>query len=182
MSMIGEYVRVTAAQLDQAIKDPEWASDLIDELIEADWEGGAAPEEDPSGTAPDAPTSTLGVRSLDVDKAWDALDFLLRRRDFPVDIIHGEAPIPGADDWGYGPPRYLTPARVQVAADALRGLTADELVADVSPQELARADVYPRIIWERGESLDYVRGYFAVLVPFFQAAAQAGDGMLIWLD
>ncbi|MEU5402769.1 YfbM family protein [Streptomyces sp. NPDC005963] len=181
MSMIGEYVRVTAAQLDQAIADPEWASGLIDELIEADWEGGADSSGDPSTTPPVAADAS-GVRSLDVDKAWDALDFLLRRRDFPVDIIHGEAAIPGADDWGYGPPRYLTPARVREAADALQGLTADELVADVSAKELAGADVYPRIIWERGESLDYVREHFTALVPFFQAAARAGDGMLIWLD
>lgn len=171
--MIGEYVRVTAAQLDRAVKDPQWASDFIDELIEAELT---------DETAEGGQGASTQSRSLDIDKAWGALGFLLRRRDFPVDIVQGEEAIPGAEDWGYGPLRYLTPAQVKVAATALAGLSGEDLIAGVSAQELARADVYPRVIWERGQSLDYVREHFATLVPFFQVAALEGEAMLIWLD
>ncbi|WP_322973481.1 DUF1877 family protein [Actinacidiphila soli] len=44
-----------------------------------------------------------------------------------------------------------------------------------------RAEVYP-LIWHTSESLDYVRGHFESLRPFFAAAARDGDAMLIWLD
>lgn len=48
------------------------------------------------------------------------LRFLLARAEFPVNVIHGEEPFAEDEDWGYGPPRYLRPERVQLAAEALR--------------------------------------------------------------
>lgn len=167
MSMIGEYARVTSAELDRAIDDPEWAQAFVDELIDAE------PDEQPDPSE---------ARLLDTDKAWDALGFLLRRVAFPVDVVHGEEALPGAEDWGYGPPRYLTPERVKVAAEAFAQVSGASLVEGVGPEELFRADVYPSIIWERGESLDYVRDYYESLTPFFAAAARDGEAMLIWLD
>ncbi|WP_437100723.1 YfbM family protein [Streptomyces kronopolitis] len=166
MSMIGEYARVTPAELDRALGDPEWALTLVDARREAEADSCPPP---------------AAARCLDVDKAWDALGFLLRRRGFPVDIVHGEEPVPGADDWGYGPPRYLTPEQVREAAAALAGITGDGLTAGVGPADLAAAEVYPTIVWERGEPLDYVREHYALLRPFLCAAAEQGDGVLMWL-
>jgi hypothetical protein len=69
-------------------------------------------------------------------QTWDLLGFLLRRSAFPVDIVHGEEPL-AADDWGYGPPQYLTPDRVRlrVQVQLVRGLRTtlralDESIAD----------------------------------------------------
>ncbi|WP_037908577.1 YfbM family protein [Actinacidiphila yeochonensis] len=167
MSMIGEYVRLTPAELERAVKDPEWAQDFVDELVESEL------EESPDASA---------ARCHDTDKAWHALDFLLGRLAFPVDIVHGEEVLPGAEDWGYGPPRYLTPERVRLAAEKLTAMTPEDLVDGVTPDDLAQADVYPRIIWERGESLDYVAEHFRDLLPFFEAGARDGHAMLLWLD
>lgn len=164
--MIGEYARVTTAELDRALSDPEWALKLVVGRMET--EAGELPE-------------PALARCLDVDKAWDALGFLLRRAGFPVDIVHGEESIPDAEDWGYGPPRYLTPEQVRSAAGALAEITGAHLTAGVGPQDLAEAEVYPTIVWQRGESLDYVREHYALLRPFFQAAAEEGDAMLLWL-
>ncbi|MFG2096034.1 YfbM family protein [Streptomyces sp. NPDC048612] len=166
MSMIGEYARVTPAELDRALGDPEWALKLVCGRMEA--EAATAPE-------------PAAARCLDVDKVWDALGFLLRRRDFPVDIVHGEQAVPDADDWGYGPPRYLTPEQVRSAAEALAGISAESLTAGVAPADLAAARVYPLVIWERGEPLDYVREYYELLRPFLRAAADEGDAVLLWL-
>ncbi|THC40447.1 DUF1877 family protein [Streptomyces sp. A1499] len=167
MSMIGEYSRLTPTELDRAVRDPDWAQEFVNELIEAEL---------------DKKPDVSQARCHDVDKAWHALDFLLRRITFPVDIIHGEEGLPQAEDWGYGPPRYLTPERVRVAAEALVITPHHALAEDVSPADLAKADIYPNIIWERGESLDYVTSHYQELVSFFQAAARAGDAMVIWLD
>ncbi|MET8183716.1 YfbM family protein [Streptomyces sp. NPDC005336] len=167
MSMIGEYARLTATELDRAVREPEWAEKFVDELIEAEPDEGAEASE---------------ARCHDTDKAWHALDFLLRRIQFPVDIVHGEEEIPGAEDWGYGPPRYLTSERVRGAAEALAATTPDSLVTGITSADLARANIYPSIIWERGESLDYVISHYKALVPFFQVAARDGEAMLVWLD
>ncbi|MFJ9825711.1 YfbM family protein [Streptomyces sp. NPDC101160] len=167
MSMIGEYARLTSAELDRAIHDPDWAREFVDEVIEAEL---------------DSRPKVSDARCHDVDKAWHALDFLLRRINFPVDIVHGEEEIPGAEDWGYGPPRFLSPERVRVAAETLAATPHEALVEGVRPAELAEAEIYPTVVWERGESLDYVTSHYQALVPFFRAAADAGDAMLIWLD
>ncbi|WP_246295488.1 YfbM family protein [Streptomyces caniferus] len=166
MSMIGEYARVTPAELHRALGDPEWALALVGGRMEAEAEQCPRPEL---------------ARCLDIDKAWDALGFLLRRAAFPVDIVHGEEAVPDADDWGYGPPRYLTPERVRAAAGALAGISGERLTAGVGPEDLAEAAVYPAIVWERGASLDFVSEHYELLRPFFRAAADEGDGMLMWL-
>jgi Domain of unknown function (DUF1877) len=166
MSMIGEYARVTPAELERAIGDPQWALEHVQEVAEAEWDEGPG---------------ASGARCLDVDKAWDAIGFLLRRTGFPVELVHGEEPIPGADDWGYTPPRYLTPQQVATAAAALARTSGAALIDGVAPKELADAEVYPSIVWKRGESLDYVRQHYEALVPFFTQAARDGDAVLVWL-
>ncbi|MFE0189726.1 YfbM family protein [Streptomyces sp. NPDC058989] len=166
MSMIGQYACVTPAEFDRALGDPEWALKLVIGRMEA--EAGQ-------------PAEPAAARCLDVDKAWDALGFLLRRAAFPVDIVHGEGDIPAAEDWGYGPPRYLTAERVRLAAEVLAGISGADLTAGVGPEDLAEAEVYPSIVWERGESLDYVREHYDALRPFFRAAADRGEAVLVWL-
>jgi hypothetical protein len=97
--------------------------------------------------------------------------------------MHGEEEIPDAEDWGYGPPRYLTPARVRVAAEALAGLSGDSLIAGVAAVELARDDHYPRLAEEEVSSwLTYVFHYYQALIPFFRSAAHDGDAVMLWLD
>jgi hypothetical protein len=166
MSMIGEYARVTPNELKRALSDPGWAYDFVQELLEEQEEA-----DQPTGQA----------RCLDTDKAWHAIGFLLRRVGFPVDIVHGEQPIPGADDWGYGPPCYLTPERVRIAAESLPSIPFEALVQGVTPEQLSQADVYPQI-WSDQSALDYVRHHYESLSPFFVAAAAEGDAVLVWLD
>ncbi|MER6369755.1 YfbM family protein, partial [Streptomyces mirabilis] len=126
MSMIGEYLRVTAAELDRAIQDPDWALDFVGEVQEAEEKTEPAPAE---------------ARHFSTTKTWDMLGFLLTRADFPVDVIHGEEPFAEDEDWGYGPPRYLRSERVRLAARALRATTYDQLVRGVNPADLTKADV-----------------------------------------
>lgn len=80
----GYHARLTPVEGERAVEDPRWAMNLIEELINVG-------TDEPGGSQP---------RCLDIGKAWDALALMLRRIDFPVDIVHGEEEIPGADDWG----------------------------------------------------------------------------------
>ncbi|MGW1888508.1 YfbM family protein [Streptomyces sp. NPDC001970] len=166
MSMIGEYFRVTAAELERAIQDPDWALDLIEETQDAQEQPEPPPAE---------------ARHFSTYKTWDLLGFLLRRSGFPVDVVHGEEPFAETEDWGYGPPRYLPADRVRLGAEALRRTTYDRLIKAVDPHELNAAEVYP-LGWDTPESLEWARDWYAGLTEFFEAAARDGDAMLVWLD
>jgi hypothetical protein len=164
--MNGEYARVTQAELEKAINDPEWALEFVDGIQDAEEEADLPPAD---------------ARHLTTHKAWQAIAFLLDRAGFPVDVVYGEEQFADEEDWGYGPPRYLTADRVRVAAGALTATSYDDLIRGVTPADLAQAHVYPEI-WDEPDSLDWVRGWYEPLVPFFTSAAGQGHAMLVWLD
>ncbi|MEW2612090.1 DUF1877 family protein [Streptomyces sp. NPDC047880] len=87
------------------MRDPDWALDFVEEVQDSEEETEPGPAE---------------ARHFTTYKTWDMLRFLLARAEFPVNVIHGEEPFAEDEDWGYGPPRYLRPERVQLAAEALR--------------------------------------------------------------
>ncbi|MEU2395541.1 DUF1877 family protein [Streptomyces sp. NPDC007369] len=48
--------------------------------------------------------------------------------------------------------------------------------------DLAAADVYPVVVWERGEPLEWVADCYRELALFFRAAARDGDAVLMWIS
>ncbi|WP_432065068.1 YfbM family protein [Streptomyces sp. C10-9-1] len=166
MSMIGEYFRLTSAELERAIADPDWVLDYIEEAQDAEEESEPAPAE---------------ARHFSTYKAWHLLGFLLERCGFPVNVVHGEELLGQAGDWGYGPPHYLPAERVQLGAEALGRLTYDQLLEGVDPQELMAAEIYP-LGWEDRASVEWVREWFAGLTEYFTAAAVEGHALIVWLD
>ncbi|MFI5527838.1 YfbM family protein [Kitasatospora sp. NPDC051853] len=165
MSMNGAYLRVTPGELAQVLEDPEWAWGFANDIQEHEEEAVLEPD---------------SARYFSTERAWDLLGFLLRRSGFPVDVVQGEEPVPGAGDWGYGPPQYLTVEQVREASDGLGRLTYDELIADVARVELAAAEIYPQIT--DTAALDWAREAFAPLVEFFRSAAYAGHAVVVWID
>ncbi|MGH8792982.1 MAG: YfbM family protein [Stackebrandtia sp.] len=163
MSMIGEFARFTPEQLQRAISDPQWAYDHVLELDET----GPADRADPDLT--------------DVDKAWGAIGFLLRRNDFPVKLFGGEEAL-GSLEWGYGPAGCLTPESVGVAAAALEKLPWSDLVADLDVKEMNDAEIYPEMDWGDEGQLEYVREHYESLSKFVAAAARRGDAMVTWMS
>lgn len=68
-----------------------------------------------------------------------------------------------------------------MAAEALAATTYDELINRVTPTDLAHEHVYPDI-WGEPDSLEWVRGWYEPLVPFFAAASAQGNAMVVWVD
>ena len=167
MSMIGEYLRVTPADLSKAIENPDWAVLL------------AEAAQDAADTHPHL--RPAHARHYSTYKTWDLLRHLLTRAVFPVNVIQGEELFPTLEDWVYGPPRYLPPDRVREAAERLTALTYDLLVAGVTSAELTETEVYPQH-WDAPGSLEWARPWYDGLTEFFEAAALDGDAMIIWLD
>jgi hypothetical protein len=165
MSTVGEYLRLTPEELNRVLDDPEVIAELVGQFIEC--------EEEVDDSEP---------RHHDTDVAWAALEFLLDRIGFPVDIVRGEEDIPGASDWGNGPHRYLTSDQVSHAAQALAATSVEALLSGVTAEDLAQADIYPSDFWAEQDSLKYVAGAYEGLVPFVQAAARHGHPILVWLN
>jgi hypothetical protein len=122
------------------------------------------------------------TRQLSTRWTWHALEFLLRRAGFPVDVVYGEEAFAQGTDWGYGRARYLTVERVRIASGVFDGTGFDELVAGVEPADLARAEVHPVDVWGDRDSFQGVRQAYESLVPFFAAAVREGQAMIVWID
>ncbi|MFB6890653.1 DUF1877 family protein [Kitasatospora sp. NPDC056327] len=167
MGMIGRYVRLSAGELARAERDPEWVLEFVGELDEEAGAGRSA-----GGWA----------RLHGTGRAWQALDFLLRRREFPVDVVHGEEELAGAEDWGYGPPCRILPDRVRLAADALAALDPGRLTEGVAAADLAAAGVYPQGLWTSEDSLYLVTAEYRALSDFLRAVATRRHGVLVWIE
>ncbi|MER5352114.1 DUF1877 family protein [Kitasatospora sp. NPDC002551] len=170
MSMIGRYLRLSAAELERAALEPEWALAFVERL------------DDESAEADGGRARGGWARLHGTGKAWQALDFLLRRREFPVDLVHGEEELPGAEDWGYGPPCRIAPDRVRLAVAALAALDPGRLTEGVAPADLAEARVYPQSLWEAEDSLHLVTAEYHALSDFLRAVATRRHGVLVWIE
>ena len=162
MSMIGNYRRVTLAQLDALKMNPDSVPDFLYS----------------SGSAEDM--------HLEIDKSWHAIHFLLTgsvwEGALPLrNAVLGGVPL-GEQDVGYGPARYLTPAEAQAVAEALKAIPAKDLMARYDADALVDAEIYPQI-WDEGEQArEYIQYYYEQLVTFFAQAAAAGDAVLLYIN
>jgi hypothetical protein len=176
MSMIGNYVHISAEQLALLQADPGSISDLLDSLY-PDEQG----DEDDEPAPPKIP-------HLDIDKAWHGIHFLLNdsawEGDAPLfNVVLGGTEL-GDEDVGYGPARYLTPEEVQETAHAISQVSVDDLLRRYDPRRMTKAEIYPEIIWERDrdEALQYLLDYYVNVVAFFREAARHGQAMLLFMD
>lgn len=161
--MVGCFAAIDSATLQKIRNEPS----LIEEFLYPD---GQEPE-----------------RSIDVDKAWHGIHFMLTGQAYGGNgplalVVMGGEEI--GDDVGYGPARLLTPEQVKSIASALEKLTIEEFQKAFKPAEMTAAEIYPDVIWERDgqEALDYVLEYFEELVAFYRDAAARGDGVVLWLS
>ncbi|MEV0681740.1 YfbM family protein [Actinosynnema sp. NPDC050436] len=156
--MIGNHLRLTLAELDRALEDPAWVGELVDGVDEDD------------------------ARLHSTGKAWHALAFATGRRGFPVDVVRGEHDVPGAEDRGYGPPRYLTRDEVWDAARFAARTDPGALLGDLTPEDLVAAEVYPVSWWADEDALHLLAGEYAELSRFLRSAARSGDAVLTWIS
>jgi len=155
-----QYVRVTEAELarlrELVIDDPNGAYDWVDELADDSDE-----------------------RTLDTDKAWAAIAYLLRQLGTaPVDPVNGGEELT-PDEWGYGPPRWLSVAAVAAAATYLDNTPFGALEPHLDPVRME--GIYPEI-WNEEWAGDYVRRWYESLVEFFVATAADRDALIVYLS
>jgi len=165
MSMIGNFVALSPGALQRLIAEPS----AIPEFLHPK-EGQETPP-----------------NHLDIDKSWHGIHFLLTG-----DTWSGEPPLAHVilggiaigDDIGYGPARYLTPDEVRVIAQALAGVTREQLEKRYLPATLEKAEIYPTGIWEAegNDALEYLLQYYEPLVGFYRDAAARGDAIIQYIN
>ena len=123
--------------------------------------------------------------SMDVDKAWHGLHYLLTgeaeggEEPLALAILEGTEIGPELD---FGPARYLTADEVSAVAQALAALTPAELKQRYHPRDMQEKQIYPEI-WEDddAETVDYLLDFFPVLQRFYADAAARGDAVIHWM-
>jgi hypothetical protein len=161
--MIGNYLQLSAEQLEAIIDEPAEAENL------------AYPESE------DFPSN-----ALDIDKSWHLIHFLLAGEawggDGPLaNVVLGGLELTGTDA-GYGPFRYLTPAQVREASQALAGVSAQELWARFDATQVEAAEIYPTQWRGDDEEREYVSQNYDSLRRYFAEAATSGRAMLLYLS
>jgi hypothetical protein len=162
--MIGNYRRITPTELGNLQSAPETVTDLL------------------YGKVSNAGTS---ARSLDIDKSWHAIHFVLTGETWEAQPPLGDAVLGGTSlgdvDVGYGPARYLTPDAVQAVASALAAISVSDFASRFDIGALSDANIYPDVWEDADDELAYILPFYEELRTFFQQAAQAEDAMLLYL-
>lgn len=168
MSMIGNFLLVKDAEIDDLLRSPEG----IHALLEARAHGAGESED-----------------YVDVEKAWHGLHFLLTgtawEGEAPLNfIVSGGASI-GDEDVGYGPARALRSHEVVALADALGKIPAGALVDRYDGQKMDSLEIYPRGWTQydpRREDFGYYTGAYEDIVALVRKGAASKRGLLIWVD
>jgi hypothetical protein len=169
MSMILCLRTVSDTTLERLLKKPELIHALVNnEEVEND---GALTDE--------------GL-SVDLDKAWHAIHFLLTGSVWEGEgreafLLVGGKTI-GDIDVGYGPARGLTAAETCEIATALARITVQALAARFDGTKLDVAEIYPQI-WVRDgqDGLEYITEYYESLRQFVATACSKKMGMLVFI-
>lgn len=121
---------------------------------------------------------------LDLDKAWQGIHYLLCG-----DAWEGQGPLfdalmGGTSFQGRSEEenvRYLKPDEVRDVAQALETIGDKELAEGFEPDDMNEVGVYPSPDWNEEGELDYILGYYGPMKAYYKAAAENGDGMLIYV-
>lgn len=164
MSMIGNLLRVTKAELEGYLKD----SLLLENNIYHD---------------------NINPNLVDIDKAWDGIIFLLTGQgianaDHPLlRVLFSGQIIDEEQDLGYGPAHYLTSEQVAELNKEISKITMADLKQKYDPKKMMELEVYPTI-WEQegGEAFDYLSENFANLQQVYSDATKNGEAIITFLN
>lgn len=133
---------------------------------------------------------TLGdLDTIDLDKSWHAIHFLLTGSDWDGDFPRGflvscGEPV-GDVDVGYGPARSFTPDQVKEISAYLGQLDHSQLREKFTPEKMEEMAIYPSI-WTRDEDPDgifeYLEDGFDRMEKFIRETAEGDFALLIYIN
>lgn len=147
---------------------------------------GAAHSAPRDGHTAELELSEAEALSLDLDKTWHGLHYLLTQTEWegapPLNFLVGGGSSLGEDYADQGPPRLFSAAETHAVHEALSALSDEQLAARFAPADMMKKSIYPSI-WDRDPADDDTLGYLleslGPLRQFLQDASERGLGMLI---
>lgn len=120
------------------------------------------------------------IASLDLDRAWDILRFLLDAVKIPANPISGGYLYPDEESaWGYnGNSRVLPVEQVRQAAHFLRSTPFETVREHFASASEAR--LYAGHWLDSPAAGQRIEGYYAALADFCTQAADAGQCTIFW--
>ena len=169
MSMSGNFLLLTDAELRAVLDAPLGVQDVIDDAYEQ-----------------------KSDRFVDIEKAWHCLHFLLTgtasEGDPPLDFIVCGGREVGDEDVGYGPARAFTSVEVKAIADALELVSIEELARRFDGKRMDELEIYPAVgTWteidpKSPDSFGYFSGAFDAVKALARRGRDEGLGLLVWLS
>jgi hypothetical protein len=163
--MIGNFLRVSNAELEEYIKD---SSTLEDRIYN---DGG---DEDPN--------------LVDIEKAWAGILFLLTGKniddlDHPLaKVLFSGQLIDEDQDLGYGPSHYLNPTQVSEINTQISKISTEDLKKNFDAKKMMELEIYPTI-WDEGdEAFEYLAEYFKALQQVYSDAAKNGEAIITFIN
>lgn len=170
MGMVLCLRTISGSTLKELLADPESVLDLLDE----------------EGVEDDGNVSDEGT-SIDLDKAWQAIHYLLtgtaEAGQWPSSFLLVGGTLVGDVEVGYGPARGLTARETSEVASLLSKTPSALLASRFDGKKMDSAEIYPQI-WTRDgkDGLDYIVEYYAQLQSFVADAARKGMGLLVYIS
>ncbi|BDA70001.1 hypothetical protein CAL7716_041670 [Calothrix sp. PCC 7716] len=169
MSMVGNYMHISQAELEHLIKNKNEVSEFIY----------------PENTSKEYKNSELYI-----DKSWHLIHFLLTGSAWNGNETLRNLTIGGEKlcEPKFTPVgdsvRYLLPNQVLATYELVKNITSDELWSRFNAKAATDAYIYPIGFWsESSEEFikEYVLDYFEKLKHFFKTGAEENQAILIWL-
>jgi hypothetical protein len=130
------------------------------------------------------PDDESSDETLDIDKAWHAVHFLLCGSADPGPSTFASAILGGdpvGPDLGYGPTRYLSAERVREVAAALETIGRSELEKRYDADALNSDCIYPEMWDTEPGVLDFIGGNYENVRELYMRGRENGQAMLLWL-
>lgn len=158
MSMTQLVMRLSKANLDKVLADPDYFWTLRNEWRDTD-------------------------KCVDIDKAWQGIHYLFTKNAWGGPkperwIIFGEHPIPKMES-GYGQAHYLNPSNVAEVWDVLSNVSEEDLKNRFDPQTFDKASIYPHIWHEGDQAFDYLMHFYRELKTLYQKAAEESEYVMM---
>lgn len=131
-----------------------------------------------------------GQGFVDLDKAWNALHYLLtgsaRDGEGPLAFLLKGGTAVGDEDLGHGPARVFQPLEVAAIADALASVAQHKLMPRFDLKKFEKLELYPGRWSEVNVRSDYDLGYYfgplEQLKAVTRRAKQETLGMIVWIS
>lgn len=128
---------------------------------------------------PDLPFAENEWYELDMDKAWDGVNFCLKRLQVQCPNFFEDGQPVGKVEIGYGPGLCFGSGQARQIAECYCAIGEEQLLAAFKPEEMGK--VYPAAFWQRGDEdcVEYLTEHFAALKSFLEVAAKHSLGILV---